>query len=299
MHRSKLIFILFTIVVSQTIYAQNDSINIQINFSFNSFKLSENSKKELSKICNDTSLVINYKIIGRADKYGSFPYNDSLSLKRAYSVYNFLMANGIAANKFSEVIGYGKRKLLVQNNKNKTTINQSNRIVTIKYIKVSLKQNKTLKPVANSLSDSIEKNVNLKDENNSDTISFQGQINAGASNIILKNINFLKGRHILLANSIHALNDVLDVMKRNENLIIEIQGHICCLDSTEVDAMDLDTFENELSLNRAKAVYDYLVAHGIKASRMTYKGFGSKRKRIFPELSEEDAEKIEELNFKL
>ena len=53
-------------------------------------------------------------------------------------------------------------------------------------------------------------------------------------------------------------------MINNKNLIIEIQGHICC---TTNDYFDLST-------DRSKSVYDFLISKGISKNRMTYVGFG-------------------------
>jgi flagellar motor protein MotB len=43
-----------------------------------------------------------------------------------------------------------------------------------------------------------------------------------------------------------------------------------------------------LSINRAKAVYDFLIRSGIDKSRMTYKGFGSANKRFPDEKNAEE-----------
>lgn len=56
-------------------------------------------------------------------------------------------------------------------------------------------------------------------------------------------------------------------MQTNENMRIEIHGHICCKD---------DDIGN-LSVLRAMAIYNYLSVKGIDEKRMRYKGFGSKR----------------------
>jgi outer membrane protein OmpA-like peptidoglycan-associated protein len=43
----------------------------------------------------------------------------------------------------------------------------------------------------------------------------------------------------------------------------------------------------QLSVNRAKAVYDYLEDKGIETNRMAYKGFGA-TKLLFPDARSED-----------
>jgi outer membrane protein OmpA-like peptidoglycan-associated protein len=61
----------------------------------------------------------------------------------------------------------------------------------------------------------------------------------------------------------------------------------------------MDTNEKVLSLNRAKAIFEYLVSNGISAGRMTYKGFGSQNRLINPERSESDASINRRVEFKI
>jgi len=68
-------------------------------------------------------------------------------------------------------------------------------------------------------------------------------------------------------------------MEEMPTLKISIEGHICC-DSNDV---------TQLSLARAKLVYDYLVKNGIDAKRLSYKGFGATRPiHPLPELNENE-----------
>lgn len=55
-------------------------------------------------------------------------------------------------------------------------------------------------------------------------------------------------------------------LELNDRLSIQIQGH--------TDAIGNDAANLILSENRAKSVYDYLIANDVPASRLTYKGFG-------------------------
>lgn len=104
--------------------------------------------------------------------------------------------------------------------------------------------------------------------------------------LAIEGLSFIPGRHILMKSSIPVLEDLLTSLKENEDLRIEIQGHICCLTSDEADGMDLDTGEPKLSENRALAVYNYLIKNGVEADRLTYKGYGHR----FPKVVERTLE---------
>jgi OOP family OmpA-OmpF porin len=70
----------------------------------------------------------------------------------------------------------------------------------------------------------------------------------------------------LTPDSIAALNDALEILKRNSDLVVEVAGH--------TDSMGSDSYNQSLSERRAKSVLDYLVGNGIAASRLTSKGYG-------------------------
>ena len=62
------------------------------------------------------------------------------------------------------------------------------------------------------------------------------------------------------------LDLLIEFLAENPSIYIEIQGHT---DNIGNDAKNL-----ELSSNRAKSVYNYLVVNNIDAKRLTYKGYG-------------------------
>jgi len=66
-----------------------------------------------------------------------------------------------------------------------------------------------------------------------------------------------------------ALNDVIKVLKANPGMKVEIQGHTDNIGSAE--------YNLKLSKRRAQAVADYLISHGISASRLTVEGYGFSR----------------------
>ena len=55
------------------------------------------------------------------------------------------------------------------------------------------------------------------------------------------------------------------MLQNNPQLKIEIQGHLCCM---PVDRTDLST-------QRAKAIYNFLITNDVYRARLSYKGFGS------------------------
>lgn len=89
--------------------------------------------------------------------------------------------------------------------------------------------------------------------------------------ITLENILFAGGRHILLPESFESLESLKNLLLEKKKYHIMILGHICCITSGE-DGMDFDTGIKNLSVARAKAVYNYLVQNGVSPNRLSYKG---------------------------
>lgn len=87
------------------------------------------------------------------------------------------------------------------------------------------------------------------------------------SKIQLRNIFFDIGKSTLRSESNSELNRLVKLMKDVPALKVEISGHT---DNTGSAALN-----NTLSQDRAQAVVDYLIGHGISKSRLTAKGYGS------------------------
>jgi outer membrane protein OmpA-like peptidoglycan-associated protein len=101
----------------------------------------------------------------------------------------------------------------------------------------------------------------------------------------LEGLSFVPGRHMIMPQSRPVLDDLLRVLRKHSKLRIEIQGHVCCTQGGK-DGYDYDSGNYRLSENRAKAVYDYLIRNGIKASRLSYKGYAGTQPKV-KEVSEE------------
>lgn len=87
--------------------------------------------------------------------------------------------------------------------------------------------------------------------------------------IVLKNIFFDFDKSVLLPQSYVELLNLLTLLNKYPNMKIELSGH--------TDNKGKDRYNLELSDNRAKAVYDYLIKEGIDKKRLKYKGYGSER----------------------
>lgn len=87
------------------------------------------------------------------------------------------------------------------------------------------------------------------------------------STMALYNIFFEVNKFDLKPESDTELEKLLKLITVNNKLQIEIGGHT---DNSGNEASNLT-----LSKNRAKAVYDWLIAKGIPAGRLSYKGYGS------------------------
>ncbi len=83
----------------------------------------------------------------------------------------------------------------------------------------------------------------------------------------LYNILFDVNKFDLKAESNAELERLLNLLNSNTTLKVEIGGHT---DNSGTESINL-----LLSKNRAKSVQDWLIAKGIVASRLTYKGYGS------------------------
>ncbi|MFC4261347.1 OmpA family protein [Ferruginibacter yonginensis] len=85
-------------------------------------------------------------------------------------------------------------------------------------------------------------------------------------NFAAKNVFFSTGSFKLLPKSFKSLDEVVTLLKADESLLIDVDGH--------TDAQGADDKNQTLSENRAAAVKNYLVSKGIAESRLKATGYG-------------------------
>lgn len=229
-----------------------------VYFDFDKFVLTATATESvdiaLQQIKDGKFEIENIFISGHCDAIGTDVYNDRLSLQRAESVKQYLLLKGVTAPLSMQ--SFGKQNPTYSNDTEEDR--SKNRRVDIlialrkmEVVEIPEKEEKEKeREEVKSLSESIK------------------EIKEG-ENILLRNINFVPGQAVFLESAEPALDELLQIMLENPTLEIMIEGHICC-----------DNNPNggyELSVNRAKAVYQFLIHQGIKKNRMAYRGFGRTR----------------------
>ncbi len=84
--------------------------------------------------------------------------------------------------------------------------------------------------------------------------------------IVLNTVYFDFDKSNLTKEAKISLDSILSVLKKNPNIVLEINGH--------TDSEGSDIYNLDLSIKRARACAVYLISKGIKASRLQLKGSG-------------------------
>jgi len=82
----------------------------------------------------------------------------------------------------------------------------------------------------------------------------------------INDIHFEYGKYDLSDESKRIIDEFFEFLSDHPHMKVSINGHTDNVSGAE--------FNQTLSENRAKAVYDYLVSKGVDSSRLTYKGYG-------------------------
>jgi len=227
-------------------------------FDFNKHDLNAAANEKLVAWMTENPSIEVTKIYGFCDWKGTNTYNDSLSIKRVTTVFNFLKKNNIKVKEGYEIKGFGE-------DFEQSKIQSENRKVLIVF-----EPKKEEPPVVVALDDDKV------------PMAEKFKIAKVGDKIKLKNLYFYNMTPRILPTSKPALIELLCVLQDNPKLKIEIQGHICCQKVYDI---------NELSVMRARAIYNYLVSQRINRKRLTYKGFGTSHPiHPIPEKNKEEEE---------
>jgi outer membrane protein OmpA-like peptidoglycan-associated protein len=218
-----------------------------VYFEFDKFTLNNDQITTITGLLNasNTPRFDAIQLYGYCDDRGSEDYNDKLSNKRVATVQKILLDNGIALNKIFICEGRGRVIIAKDSVKNLEKIRDRNRRVDLNFVKKTLY---TTFPESPKVGDII----------------------------ILDKIEFDMGSSVLSLKARKELDKNIVSLQKYKSLRFEIKGHVCCTSSKYLDAIDRETEERNLSINRAKNVFSYLRSKGINPYRMTFKGCGNR-----------------------
>ena len=280
----KFIYPLFFLFFTNAIFSQEQ---FSVFFNSDKFDLTANEKNNLNQWIEDNRSAKIVGIYGFTDEDGSSGYNDTLAKNRINSIYNILK-DKIKIREDFKTRSFGELHKM-------SKIKAENRKVTLFYLeeKDLVRENEILgikeqvgvavpKPKVTYPDKLVFKNPNgTKTEYNLD-VAFMSKVseaNAGEK-LKIENLNFRINTYIVVPESIGKMYELLVVLKNNPKLKIEIQGHLCCM----------PTDKQNLSMQRAKAINNFLIAKGIDEKRLTFKGFGS-TEPIYPIPEKNEAER--------
>ncbi|MBT7851518.1 MAG: OmpA family protein [Formosa sp.] len=195
------------------------------------------------------------EIYGFCDDRGSDSYNLVLSQNRADAIKKIFSGFDVDDNLISNVDGKGEVLLRVISSDNLNIIRGLNRKVEINVV-YKVKDKKEV----------------VKDEK---VYRFLKENLKVGDKITLENILFETGYSYLVKESIPVLEKMAEALRKRDDIYFTIEGHVCCTQKAR-DAVDRKTGKRNLSLARAKYIYDYLVEKGVKRTRMRYVGLKNK-----------------------
>ena len=196
-------------------------------------------------------------IYGFTDDRGSDNYNLVLSQNRADAIKEVFSNNEFDESKMTNVDGKGKILVNIIREDDLNKIRGLNRKVEIIVTPVYPPKEKEEKPEKNNPEDLLKGDLKEGDK------------------ILLDNLLFRTGYSYLTKDSKKVLDKIAKILAERTNIYFTIEGHVCCTQGNR-DAVDRKTKKRNLSVARAKYIYDYLADKGVKHYRMKYVGMRRK-----------------------
>jgi outer membrane protein OmpA-like peptidoglycan-associated protein len=256
------IFLFFSFLIT---HAQDQ---FSVFFDSNKWQLTPPESASLQNwILQNTSSKI-VAISGFCDEDGATTFNDSLASKRVDFVFKIIKDKvKIRADFKTQSFGELHQQLGTK---------AQNRKVTLFFLKekdlakeseiLGIKPKEVIKPI-NYPEKIVVENPNGSQSEYVLDANFMKQLNnaKAGEKIKIENLNFVLNTFAVVNESRAKLYELLVVMQQNTKLKISIHGHLCCMLADK----------QNLSGQRAKAVYKFLEFNQIDKSRMSYKGLGT------------------------
>jgi outer membrane protein OmpA-like peptidoglycan-associated protein len=252
-------FLLVFLSLSFQLAFSQQEVKHEVYFETDQFDIPETEHSRLllflSKIENlDIEKV---SIYGFCDDVGSDTYNLVLSQQRANAIKTVFSNNEIDESVITNVDGKGEILVNIIHEDDLSKIRGLNRKVEIIVTPVFPPKPKEIKPEKENAEDLLK-----------------GELKEG-DKILLENLLFRTGYSYLTKDSKKVLDRIAEILAERTEIYFTIEGHVCCTQGQR-DAIDRKTKKRNLSLARAKFVYDYLQDKGVKHYRMRFVGMRRK-----------------------
>lgn len=273
----RIIFLSLWVVLLSYGHALATADTLRIYFNKGVAELSKDAEFIIDSMVYNDIIVSGKKvgIIGYADHIGNESKNKKLSEVRAANVAAYLEWLGFADEEIETVSGEGE---LTDKPKNSDGYPEDRRVDIIPG-GLTVRKQKIV------ITDSPQAQMPKSQAIESKTDISKLKVNETAR---LDNISFAGGMDKVLPESMLALKELLDELKKNPKMKIKIEGHVCCVSLSKEYKKRFRKAEDELSVKRAKSIYEYLVDNDIDAERLEYTGFGFDRPLVNPENNEKD-----------
>lgn len=258
----KLIFI-FMFSINYLIAQSN--IQHVVYFETDKYIVPETEKNRLLLFTQnlDINKIKKISIYGFCDDRGSNNYNLVLSQNRANAIKKLFSFGGINEQLISNVDGKGEVLLKIVTAEDLNIIRGLNR-----KVEINVEYNSPKKEVVKV----EEEKENI--DNRKKPLTLESNLLVG-DKIVLNKILFRTGYSYILEESIPVLEKIARILKEKNKVYFTIQGQVCCTANGR-DAIDRGTGRRNLSLARARYIYEYLMKNGVARKRMKYVGLKHK-----------------------
>lgn len=255
------LFVILLLCCSTYVFSQTKHTH-DVYFETDEYLITQAEENQLLLFINSLKkhTINSISIFGFCDDVGAASYNLKLSQQRANTVKNIFTSHQIKDNLINNVDGKGEISLKIIDKNNTNTTRGLNRKVKI---------------IAYTSEENHAKNQ-LSETKNAPSDKIKGQLEIG-DKIVFNNILFKTGYSQIIPESEATLDSIAHALLNRNDIYFTIQGHVCCTPYSR-DAIDKATNERNLSLARAKYVYEYFAKKGIDKKRMRYLGM----RRKFP-----------------
>ena len=258
-HRMKF-FLAFLMCSFQLVFSQQELKHV-VYFETDKFEIPETEHNRLLLFLSEIENINIEKIAiyGFCDDRGSNDYNLVLSQQRADEIRAVFSNNEFDKSLITNVDGKGEVLINIVHEEDLNKIRGLNRKVEIIVYPVF-----PPKPVVEEKKSKTPEDI------------LNGDLKEG-DKIILENLLFRTGYSYLVPKSKKVLDNIAKILAERKDVYFTIEGHVCCTQGNR-DAIDRKTKKRNLSVARAKYIYDYLAKNGVGRTRMRYVG----HRRKFP-----------------